>query len=511
LSKRQGCAGLEELAEIMVGPDLKQIRKQLFESGALLRPEQRPPLSASELCDVSLEVQFFSQKCALRDLEPAEGLFFEPLFVEALQILFNRVRSFVDTALRQALLLGVADPLPAIARSLEGEVARWVKVEKSLSNHFHFERGFLWPNQGDAFRRETPGFGQVLVRQVRGSEILESESLFLDALPGWASRWRERKACAPRVSVLAQDGLRVTHAGHAFLTVATPNSFVLVDPVFWPREPGFQVQPWSPQDLGTPGAVFLTHGHGDHFDLQYLLELDPRVPVYVPEAHPKWLGAPLEKLLRVLGLKNVIAVAPGQSLHLCDDLTAEVFDFYGESREVVSFPGAIYGFRRKNQGALCLADTSPDLGGKSLLDDPVFLQAVATRGPYQLIMSTWWQEMRRYYEASPLALLQSGIRVQDWVSPIEFCRVSPEFLRRLVSLTRAQHLSFYAEGGRQLFLPTGAENEHMAAQSLFWKKHDEFALALSGLTSHLSKARPHMWWEILSTGEVIFAPRQVAS
>ncbi len=495
----------------MSDSDLKNMRRRQFEDGLL--PEKAfedtsAQMSQSELDEVALEFQFFSENRALTELECAEGLYFEPSFAESLQFLFRRVGLFVDRALRQAYLHGVMDPREKLASLLEQEVERWVQVEESLiQSGFYCENGFL-KTRFD-FRRQTLGFTQVCVRQVRAEATLQSTSLFVCNLPRWAEEWRARKSLASAestsspISIFAQKGLRATHGGHAFLAIATPTSFVLVDPVFWPNRSEFRMQPFNSRNTGKPEAVFLTHGHSDHLNLQYLLELDPETPVYVPGASPRWQGAPLEWILRDLGLKNVNVVVPGQSLSFSDDLEVEVFDFFGESRSIVSFPSVVYGFRRRGYGVLCLADTSPDSQGQSLLEDSMFRNSVNSKGPYRIIMSTWWQEIRHFFEVSPLSLLRDDVKIQDWISPTEFCKTSPVFLRNLASFAGARHVGLYAESGWQLFLPPGEDNEYIAAQTLFWQKQHEFRSALAQISCRLSKARPHDWWEILPSGDVL--------
>ncbi len=493
----------------MIDSDLKNMRRRQFEDGLLpdrAFEESTAQMSQSELDEVGLEFQFFSENRALTELECAEGLYFEPSFAESLQFLFRRVGLFVDRALRQAYLHGVTDPRAKIASLLEQEVERWIRVEERLiQSGFYCENGFL-KTRFD-FKRQTLGFPQVRVRQMRLEETRQSTSLFVRELPRWAEQWRARKSLAVStsapISVLAKEGLRVTHGGHAFLAVATPTSFVLVDPVFWPNRSDFRIPPFNSRNIGKPTAVFLTHGHSDHLNLQYLLELDPETPVYIPGVSPRWHGAPLEWILRDIGLKNINVVVPGQSLSFSDDLEVEVFDFFGEARSIVSFPGVVYGFRRRGCGVLCLADTSPDSERQNLLDNSIFRNSVKSNGPYQVMMSTWWQEIRHFFEVSPLSLLRDDVKIQDWLLPTEFCKTSPEFLRSLASFAGARHVGLYAESGWQLFLPPGEDDEYIAAQTLFWQKQHEFGSALGPIGCGLSKARPHDWWEVLRSGDVL--------
>lgn len=451
--------------------------------------------------EISLDFQFFSGESSLTTLEFSEGLFLDPDFADALQFLYRRLEAFVSRAAQQGHLRSATDVHLRIAKALENEVARWIQSETLLNRFFNIESGFLKLKRGVLSRRSTPGYGQVLVAQKSNGRILNSESLFLTELPAWAAKWRNQKnekrsVGEVRPEVFASRELRVTHGGHAFLIVATPESCILVDPVFWPSKRENESQPFSANDLPQPEAVFLTHGHEDHLNFQFLLELDPKTAVYVPKTSESWAGANLAKILRLLGLNNVHEVESGEVVELSNGLTAEVFEFYGEARNITNSPGVVYGFRRGKSSVLSLADTSPDSSGRSILTDKIFKSSLEKNGPFKTVMTTWWQDLRFLYQTSPLVLMNSNIPIQDWLRVNEFCQMTPEFMRQLVELTKAKQICLYAENGSELFLPEGSQNEYVSSISLFWQSQEEFNSAISKSDCKLSQARPHDYWEL---------------
>jgi len=73
----------------MIDADLKSKRRQQFEDGLLPEralEESSAELSQSELDEVGLEFQFFSENRALTALEFAEGLYFEPSFARFAEV-----------------------------------------------------------------------------------------------------------------------------------------------------------------------------------------------------------------------------------------------------------------------------------------------------------------------------------------------------------------------------------------------------------------------------------------
>ena len=106
--------------------------------------------------------------------------------------------------------------------------------------------------------------------------------------------------------------LRVTYIGHATMLIELAGTMVLTDPNFdeklgrlLPRvsEPGIALADLPPLD-----ALLLTHAHADHLSFKTLDALPGALPLFAPPAVARWLER--------RGSRNVIPIAPGESVNL---------------------------------------------------------------------------------------------------------------------------------------------------------------------------------------------------
>lgn len=86
------------------------------------------------------------------------------------------------------------------------------------------------------------------------------------------------------------EGFGLVFIGHASFLVEVGDERIMLDPVFsdrfwWEDHYEYRVTPLriSPESLLCPKAVFITHDHGDHFDLEAVLRISGwcgDVPIY---------------------------------------------------------------------------------------------------------------------------------------------------------------------------------------------------------------------------------------
>ncbi|HET6582975.1 MAG TPA: MBL fold metallo-hydrolase [Nannocystaceae bacterium] len=132
----------------------------------------------------------------------------------------------------------------------------------------------------------------------------------------------------PAVSALA-DG--VTFIGHATVAVQAQGSQLLFDPYLVPPSSADppQLRPHTPCDL-RPTAIFITHSHHDHFDVDTLLRFPADTPIYVPPvARESLLATDMALRLRQLGFTRVRELEWGGEVH-DGPFCIRALPFYGE-------------------------------------------------------------------------------------------------------------------------------------------------------------------------------------
>ncbi|RLF08718.1 MAG: hypothetical protein DRJ64_00340 [Thermoprotei archaeon] len=114
------------------------------------------------------------------------------------------------------------------------------------------------------------------------------------------------------------EGFGLVFIGHASFLVEVGDERIMLDPVFsdrfwWEDHYEYRATPLriSPESLLCPKAVFITHDHGDHFDLEAVLRISNwcgDVPIYSTK--------PVIEQLSRKGLKNCFVVQKNNAIEL---------------------------------------------------------------------------------------------------------------------------------------------------------------------------------------------------
>ncbi|MGW4201961.1 MBL fold metallo-hydrolase [Streptomyces sp. NPDC004726] len=223
--------------------------------------------------------------------------------------------------------------------------------------------------EGGRMRQGTVRFGgsdavevASLLRSLTGATETEPELSWLppDLLPRPASR---DSAPASGFPPIERPGIH--RREHGCVVIRSATTSVMLDPVSF----------WMPQGARAPiaasaiDAVFITHGHADHYSVPSILaHADPaRTTVVVPPVPRASLLAPND-MVRSLRLFGLEAVAPkwGSSI-VIGDIHVDVLPFFGEQpvRE-----GEAPDPDLRNWGS-CYRFSTPDFTAVSLIDSGV--------------------------------------------------------------------------------------------------------------------------------------------
>jgi hypothetical protein len=290
----------------------------------------------------------------------------------------------------------------------------------------------LYPNADLALRIQifdgnTP-YRSVKVRFDK-SEASEVASFFrcLTGSMELDSSWLPQEICneltRPEPSALPEF-LRIEEPGiyrreHGCVVIRSHTSAVMLDPVAF----------WMPQALRAPvnidgeiDAIFITHGHADHFNIASILAQvkNAETLIVVPPVPRASLLAPNDmlRICRLFG-QNVIAPEWGSSLHV-GDIQVDVLPFYGE-QPVSRGQGPLQPDLR-NWGS-CYRFVTPDFTVIALIDsgvDPLGDMANVVRasrekwGPVDFLLSSlprfycpFFLGLPQYYLTLPFYRLQS--------------------------------------------------------------------------------------------------------
>lgn len=244
----------------------------------------------------------------------------------------------------------------------------------------------------------------------------------------------------------------VVHLGHAGLLANLGGVHVAIDPWLCPAAAGDRPPPPGIGDLPPLAGVFLTHHHWDHVNVETLLQLDKRIPIYVPvqdEAAP--LAPDLPRLLRYLGFAEVVGLRHGQSVALGDGGQITAAPFYGEDPTATGYVGNCYVLTHAGASALVHVDSAVDRAGRSLVSTGASRLLAERFGALSPVFATRRQERRTMIEYTWEALLRPA---DEWTRPTENCATGPRFLAELCQAIGARALVLYSEGGADWF-PAG--------------------------------------------------------
>jgi len=216
----------------------------------------------------------------------------------------------------------------------------------------------------------------------------------------------------------ASPGGRLTRREHASIEFESSHGTrIIFDPVFFSARMGYALD----MPIPAPGiaAAFVTHSHGDHFDVATLDFLAASgAMAYVPEVPvPSMLSENMSEILSACNIGRV-QCKPG-SIITVGDVMVEALPFFGEQPSARVSPGfagirnwgCCYRVDSADFSALMLADSGADPTGSML---EAIADSVHRRGPIDVIVGClrdMWlpfetEGLPGYYSVLPL----SGIR-----------------------------------------------------------------------------------------------------
>lgn len=195
---------------------------------------------------------------------------------------------------------------------------------------------------------------------------------------------------AQSIKDASATGGAVMRREHASVEIQSPSGTrILFDPVFRSMSMNYADRAWVPE----PGvaAAFVTHSHGDHFELASLDHLAASgTTAYVPAVpHPSFLAEDMDAQLASCGLPRQVCELG--SLTRVEDITVEALPFYGEQPSASVGPvdadlrnfGNCYRVDTPAFSALLLADSGRDPAGSMLA---AIRDSVRRTGPIDIVL-----------------------------------------------------------------------------------------------------------------------------
>lgn len=278
---------------------------------------------------------------------------------------------------------------------------------------------------------------------------------------------------------------------------------MLIDPWVFAWDDRFEKQPLISSQFGRVDAIFFTHHHQDHLNVDSLLGLPHDVPVFVPSETGSLFEPRTAEFLRLIGFRDVRRLAHGESYSPGSGLSVEAVPFFGEGQNRLGFGANCYLISRDGRNVLVHADASPDSEGRSLISTGGLKELVERHGQIELIFGTWWQEREFVCRLSPLAIFSPMISSGQWLDDTEMCYCTPEFLCDLVRVSGAKEMLLYAESGREGFLPRSEMSGYVPSISLLWRSLGELGRIVKNTTGVLlTEAQPYVSVRVTKTGSI---------
>jgi L-ascorbate metabolism protein UlaG (beta-lactamase superfamily) len=161
------------------------------------------------------------------------------------------------------------------------------------------------------------------------------------------------------------EGVRIRYFNHACLLIETKEVTILTDPVL-SYEYESELFRYTESDLPeTIDYALISHGHGDHFVIEWLLQLRHRInTVVVPRNGAGTLEDPsLKHLLHNLGFQRVVEIDDLETIPVERGFIIGI-PFLGEHGDLNIRAKTAYLVRLKDKSILCAADSrnvSPEL------------------------------------------------------------------------------------------------------------------------------------------------------
>lgn len=245
---------------------------------------------------------------------------------------------------------------------------------------------------------------------------------------------------------------QVMHLGHAGLLANLGGVHVAIDPWLPAAAAGDVPPPPGVGDLPPLAAIFLTHHHWDHLNVETLLQLDKRIPIYIPAQRPARLVTPQsDRLLRYLGFTDIRAFGHGDEVALGDGGRVVAAPFHGEDPTAIDYAGNCYVLVHAGASCLVHVDSAVDRHGASLWSTGVLASLRERFGPLSPVFATRRQERRTMIDYTWEGLLQPA---SAWVRPTDNCVTGAAHLARLCEVAGARTLVLYSEGGSSWY-PAG--------------------------------------------------------
>lgn len=305
---------------------------------------------------------------------------------------------------------------------------------------------------------EVVALSTFLGRLARGVSFGEVRASVAEGPPSLARLWQSLLAGrlvvpappAPSLQPLAPG--EVLFVGHATLYANLGGAHVLVDPWLPPGSATDAVLPPAVADLPAVDAVFFTHHHWDHVNVETLLRLDKRVPVYVPAPRSAPLVPKLERFLRAFGFADVRSLATGAEVALGEGGRVVACPFYGEDPMRLGFAGATYALVHDGRAAFVHVDSATDALGGSLVGDGTLDRLRERFGAISPVFATRRQERTAQVEHGWEFVLRPA---DEWPRPAENCDNGAAFLAALRHRAGGD-LVLYSEGGAPWY-PAGTD------------------------------------------------------
>ena len=244
----------------------------------------------------------------------------------------------------------------------------------------------------------------------------------------------------------------VMHLGHAGLLANLGGVHVAIDP--WLPAAAATDSPPPPgiADLPPLAAIFLTHHHWDHLHVETLLQLDKRIPIYLPQQHARRPLAPQsDRLLRYLGFIDVRFLGHGGEVAFGDGGRVAAAPFHGEDPTAIDYGANCYVLAHGGASGLVHVDSATDRHGHSLWSSGALAGLRERFGALSPVFATRRQERRTMIDYTWEGLLQPATA---WVSPTDNCVTGADALARLCEAAGARALVLYSEGGSSWY-PAG--------------------------------------------------------